>query len=46
MSALPPKTILSSLFTIRPPRQPEKPKVDSGYRPVGFEEQPLDWMMF
>jgi hypothetical protein len=28
------------------PRQPEKPKVDSGYRPIGLDERPLDWMVF
>ena len=28
------------------PRQPEKPKVDSGYRPIGLNERPLDWLVF
>ena len=28
------------------PRQPEKPKVNSGYRPIGLDERPLDWMVF
>ena len=27
-------------------RQPEKPKVDSGYRPIELGEQPLDWLVF
>ena len=38
--------LLDQMAPGQKPRQPEKPKVDSGYRPVGFEEQPLDWMMF
>src|SRR5262245_37450244 len=28
------------------PREPEKPKVDSGYRPIGLDQQPLDWLVF
>jgi hypothetical protein len=28
------------------PREPEKPKVDIGYRPVGLDERPLDWLAF
>jgi len=28
------------------PREPAKPKVDSGYRPVGLDERPLDWLVF
>jgi hypothetical protein len=28
------------------PREPEKPKPDTGYRPLGLAEQPLDWMLF
>jgi len=27
-------------------REPAKPKVDSGYRPVGLDERPLDWLVF
>jgi predicted phage terminase large subunit-like protein len=28
------------------PKQPDKPKVNSGYRPVGLDERPLDWLVF
>jgi hypothetical protein len=28
------------------PREPEKPKVDRGYRPIGLDERPLDWLLF
>ena len=28
------------------PKQPEKPKVDSGYRAAGCDEKPLDWIIF
>jgi hypothetical protein len=28
------------------PKEPEKPKVDTGYRPISFPEQPLDWLVF
>ena len=38
--------LLDQMVPGQKPRQPEKPKVDIGYRPVGFEERPLDWMMF
>ena len=38
--------LLDQMVPGQKPRQPEKPKVDIGYRPVGFEEKPLDWMTF
>ena len=38
--------LLDQMVAGQRPSQPEKPRVDSGYRPVGFEEQPLDWMTF
>jgi hypothetical protein len=28
------------------PKEPEKPKVDTGYRPISFAKQPLDWLVF
>jgi hypothetical protein len=28
------------------PKEPEKPKSDSGYRPLRLAEEPLDWMLF
>ena len=28
------------------PKEPVKPKVDSGYRPIGLDERPLDWLVF
>ena len=27
-------------------KPPQKPKVDSGYRPIGLDERPLDWLVF
>ena len=38
--------LLDKMVVGQKPRQPEKPKVDSGYRSVGFEERPLDWTVF
>jgi hypothetical protein len=36
------------LDTIQPGRHlaKPKPKLDTGYRPIGLTEQPLDWMLF
>jgi hypothetical protein len=28
------------------PREPEKPKVDSGYRPLSLGERPNDWLCY
>jgi hypothetical protein len=28
------------------PKEPEKPKPDSGYRPFSLGERPLDWLVF
>jgi hypothetical protein len=28
------------------PRVPQQPKSDTGYRPIGLDERPLDWRMF
>jgi predicted phage terminase large subunit-like protein len=28
------------------PKEPKKPKLDTGYRPIGLDERPLDWLMF
>jgi len=28
------------------PKEPVKPKVDTGYRPIGLDERPLDWLIF
>jgi predicted phage terminase large subunit-like protein len=38
--------LLDQMVPGRKPRQPEKPKVDSGYRPIGLDERPLDWLLF
>ena len=27
-------------------KEPEKPKPDTGYRPLSLAERPLDWMVF
>ena len=28
------------------PKVPEPKKPDTGYRPIGLDERPLDWMLF
>ena len=38
--------LLDQMVPGQKPKQPEPPKVDSGYRPLSLVEQPLDWMMF
>ena len=38
--------LLDQMVPGQKPRQPDKPKVDSGYRPIGLDEQPLDWLVF
>jgi predicted phage terminase large subunit-like protein len=38
--------LLDQMVPGQRPRQPEKPKPDTGYRPLGLAEQPLDWMLF
>jgi hypothetical protein len=38
--------LLDKMVVGQKPREPETPKIDSGYGPVGCEEQPLDWTMF
>jgi predicted phage terminase large subunit-like protein len=38
--------LLNQMVAGRAPKQPEPPKPDSGYRPIGFDERPLDWLMF
>src|SRR6185312_13407467 len=37
--------LLDQMVPGQKPRQPEKPKVDSGYQPIGLDERPLDWML-
>ena len=38
--------LLDQMVPGQKPRQPAQPKLDSGYRPIGLDEQPLDWLVF
>ena len=38
--------LLDQMVPGQNPKPPQKPKVDSGYRPIGLDEQPLDWLVF
>jgi predicted phage terminase large subunit-like protein len=38
--------LLDQMVPGQAPKKPEPPKPKSGYRPVGLDERPLDWMMF
>ena len=38
--------LLDQMVPGQKPKVPEKPKSDSGYRPLSLGEQPLDWMLF
>lgn len=39
--------LLDQMVPGQRPKQPEKhPTVDSGYRPIGLDERPLDWLVF
>ena len=38
--------LLDQMVAGQKPRQPEIPKPETGYRPLGIAEQPLDWMIF
>jgi hypothetical protein len=38
--------LLDQMVPGQKPKVPEKPKQDSGYRPVSLGEKPLDWMLF
>ena len=38
--------LLDQMVPGRKPKEAEKPKSDSGYRPLSLAEKPLDWMLF
>ena len=38
--------LLDKMVPGQKPKEPPKPKTDSGYRPIGFDERPLDWLCF
>ena len=38
--------LLDKMVVGQKPREPKTPKIDSGYRPVGFQARALDWTMF
>jgi hypothetical protein len=38
--------LLDQMIPGRKPKEPEKPKPDSGYRPFAFAKRPDDWVIF
>jgi predicted phage terminase large subunit-like protein len=38
--------LLDQMVPGQKPKLPQQPKPDTGYRPIGLDERPLDWMMF
>jgi hypothetical protein len=38
--------LLDQMVPGQNPKSVQKPKFDSGYRPLSLPEQPLDWRMF
>jgi predicted phage terminase large subunit-like protein len=38
--------LLDQMVPGQKPKMPEKPKPDSGYRPISMDERPLDWLLF
>ena len=38
--------LLDQMVPGQKPKEPPKPKHDTGYRPIGFDERPLDWLVF
>ena len=38
--------LLDQMVPGQNPKPPQKPKLDTGYRPLSLGERPLDWMMF
>jgi predicted phage terminase large subunit-like protein len=37
--------LLDQMVPGQKPKTAEKPKIDTGYRPIGLDERPLDWLM-
>jgi predicted phage terminase large subunit-like protein len=38
--------LLDQMVPGQMPKEPPKPKPDMGYRPIGLDERPLDWLVF
>ena len=38
--------LLDQMVPGQKPKPPVPPKRDTGYRPIGLTERPLDWLMF
>jgi hypothetical protein len=38
--------LLDTILPGQHPPKPEPKKIDTGYRPIGLNEKPLDWMVF
>jgi hypothetical protein len=38
--------LLDQMVPGQQPKEPPKPKPDTGYRPIGLDERPLDWLVF
>jgi predicted phage terminase large subunit-like protein len=38
--------LLDQMVPGQKPKEPPKPKSDTGYRPIGLDERPLDWLVF
>ena len=38
--------LLDQMVPGQAPKKPEPPKRDTGYRPIGLAERPLDWLVF
>jgi predicted phage terminase large subunit-like protein len=38
--------LLDQMLPGQKPKEPPKPKPESGYRPIGLDERPLDWLVF
>ena len=38
--------LIDQMLPGQKPKEPNKPKLDTGYRTVGLDERPLDWMLF
>jgi len=38
--------LLDQMVPGQKPKSPVPPKRDTGYRPIGLAERPLDWLVF
>jgi hypothetical protein len=40
------RQLLDQMVPGQKPKEPPKPKPGSGYRPIGLDERPNDWMVY